>query len=540
MLADFKLSDIDPADFQSEWWRLNNLYKIVDKDSQVVTLKPNVLQEQFYRNIHHRNIILKARQIGYTTFIDTWMFDRAILNPHTNVGIIAHTDETVKSIFEEKVMFPFEHLPPDLIERLHPDTSNAKHLKLANGSSIRVARSMRGKTLQYLHVSEYGIVCYEDPKKAREIRTGALNAVSVNNFIFIESTARGDTGDFHHKCMVAKRVTEQYLNGTAPFTPMDYWFHFAPWWEHNDYQMPGYGPGDERPIQISDADTRYFDETEEKVEQSLSHAQRVWYVKKRTELEEEDEEEEFQDMKQEYPATVEEAFENTIKGAIFGEQMTEANEAGRICDLPFTRGLPVNVFWDLGKRDINAMWFHQRVGPWDYFLRYYQNNQKLMPFYVEILEDYARRFHYTYGKMYLPHDGKSVGLTSVAGSAADILKTAGFRVKVVKRPPRKNVSIDAARIAFSHCKFDKTNCKVGLTALRNYVFRYDEKTRTYDSTPKEDEFSHGADGFQTYALGYKQRDATRDEAASVRAGAADAVYTRATSPYRQQQGNHMV
>lgn len=539
MLADFKLSDIDPKDFESEWWRLNHLYKIVDKDSQVVTLKPNAIQERFYRNIHHRNIILKPRQIGFTTFIDTWAFDRAILNPHTNVGIIAHNDKAVESIFEEKVMFLFEHLPPDLQTRLHPDTSNAKHLRLANGSSIRVARSMRGKTLQYLHVSEYGITCYEDKKKAKEIRLGALNAVSVNNFIFIESTAKGDTGDFHHKCMVAKRATEQFLAGTAPFTPMDYWFHFFGWFEHPDYQMPGYEPDSDMPIQVADADTRYFDGTEEKVAQPISHAQRVWYVKKRTELEEGDDEDEFQDMKQEYPATVEEAFENTIKGAIFGEQMMEASEAGRLCDLPFERGLPVNVFWDLGKRDINAMWFHQRVGPWDYFIRYYQNNQKLMPFYVEILEQFARRFHYTYGKMYLPHDGKSVGLTSVAGSAADILKAAGFKVKVVKRPPRKNVSIDAARIAFSHCKFHKDECKTGLTALRNYVFRYDEKTRTYDSTPKEDEFSHGADAFQTYAFGYKQRDSTRDEAASVRAGAADVVYTRANTQHRQHS-SHMV
>ena len=499
-------------DVANEWWRLNHLYKIVDKEGQVVTFKLNIPQQRFYKTLHHRNIILKARQLGYTTFLQLFMLDRALFNPHTHVGVIAHNDKSVEAIFDKKIMFAFDRLPDDLRERLKPDTSNAKHLKLSNGSDMRVARSLRGDTLQYLHVSEYGITCYEDPIKAKEIRTGALNTVSQNNFVFIESTAKGEKGDFHNKCMVSQRVTEQYQNGTAPFTPMDYWFHFSPWFEYPDYKLEGY----DDQIEIAEADTEYFNTKERELDITLSKAQRIWYIKKRQELEEDEDEEDFQDMKQEYPATPEEAFERIVKGAIFGKQMKSANEIGHITDLPVMRGLPVNVFWDLGRSDINAMWFHQRVGSWDHFIRYYENNQEDLTFYIELLEEYARKFHYVYGHMYLPHDGKSKGLTSVAGSAADILATAGFKVRVVRRPPRKNVSIEASRQAFSHCKFHKTQCKDGLTSLRNYVFEYNEKMRTYSSTPKDNDASHGADAFQTYGYGYTSKESAKDEARSVR------------------------
>lgn len=48
-----------------EAWRLNNLYKIKDKDGKQVTFRLNPQQWKFYREMHTRNILLKARQLGF-------------------------------------------------------------------------------------------------------------------------------------------------------------------------------------------------------------------------------------------------------------------------------------------------------------------------------------------------------------------------------------------------------------------------------------------------------------------------------------------
>ena len=83
-------------------------------------------------------------------------------------------------------------------------SATASELMLANNSSIRVATSMRGGTLQYLHISEYGKLCAKFPEKAREVRTGALNTLQAGNVAFIESTAEGQEGHFFEICQQAQ------------------------------------------------------------------------------------------------------------------------------------------------------------------------------------------------------------------------------------------------------------------------------------------------------------------------------------------------
>ena len=64
-------------------------------------------------------------------------------------------------------------------------------------------------------------------------------------------------------------------------------------------------------------------------------------------------------MWQEYPSTPEEAFQVSMEGCWYAEQMATMRKQGRIM-----RGIPVlaepiNTFWDLGKGDMTAIWFHQ-------------------------------------------------------------------------------------------------------------------------------------------------------------------------------------
>ena len=49
-------------------WRLRHLYTIKDRNQNKIQFKPNRAQQHFNANKHTRNIILKSRRLGFTTF----------------------------------------------------------------------------------------------------------------------------------------------------------------------------------------------------------------------------------------------------------------------------------------------------------------------------------------------------------------------------------------------------------------------------------------------------------------------------------------
>lgn len=64
--AELKVALEDPM------WRLSHLYKIIVKsedgdEGKVMTFKPNWAQGEVLSELHYRNLILKARQLGFTT-----------------------------------------------------------------------------------------------------------------------------------------------------------------------------------------------------------------------------------------------------------------------------------------------------------------------------------------------------------------------------------------------------------------------------------------------------------------------------------------
>ncbi|EOW9225205.1 terminase, partial [Vibrio cholerae] len=72
-----------------KWWRLNNLYKIENEDGELVTFKLRPAQALLFKLMGHRNIILKARQLGFSTAIDIYLLDEALFNNRLKCGIVA-------------------------------------------------------------------------------------------------------------------------------------------------------------------------------------------------------------------------------------------------------------------------------------------------------------------------------------------------------------------------------------------------------------------------------------------------------------------
>jgi hypothetical protein len=97
--------------FTHPLWRLNNLYFITDREGRHVKFTMNSAQRTLYDGMHSRNVILKARQRGFTTFIQLFMLDACVFNSDIRAGTIAHTLPDAQVIFRDKVKFPMTTCP---------------------------------------------------------------------------------------------------------------------------------------------------------------------------------------------------------------------------------------------------------------------------------------------------------------------------------------------------------------------------------------------------------------------------------------------
>lgn len=278
------------------WWRLNNLYKIVNEDGELVTFRMRPAQRELFKNMHYRNIILKARQLGFSTGIDIYLLDQALFNKNLSCGIIAQDLPAAGEIFSTKISIPFDNLPVWLRATFQINTrregANGGHIEFAHGSKIRVSTSFRSGTVQRLHISEHGKICAKYPAKAKEVRTGTLNAIKDGCIVFIESTAEGVGGDFH--TMSTRAMDLGQLN--LPLTSQDYKFHFFAWWQDPKYQTSVPTGG----LRLSKYHQEYFAAVEQTMGITLLDEQKQWYIRKEIEQQEE--------MKQEFPSTPSEAF----------------------------------------------------------------------------------------------------------------------------------------------------------------------------------------------------------------------------------------
>ena len=175
-------------------WRMSNLYKIIAKDERddsdeglVIQFIPNRAQLRLLRRMHSRNIVLKARQLGYSTLAALLWLDTALFSKDPiRCGIIAHEREAAESIFRDKVVFAYDNLPEALRAAMPLASKNKTEIVFGhNGASIRVATSMRSGTIHRLHVSELGKIARKYPEKAREVISGSIPTVPSSGIIII-------------------------------------------------------------------------------------------------------------------------------------------------------------------------------------------------------------------------------------------------------------------------------------------------------------------------------------------------------------------
>lgn len=479
-------------------WRLNNLYWIMVKGDQekgetdlVLPFQLNAAQAKFAGRLWYRNLILKARQLGFTTLIAILWLDQALFNDNQRCGIVAHDRESAENIFRDKVRFAYDHLPEVLRERMPLKRATAHELLFGhNNSAIRVATSMRSGTIHRLLVSEFGKICAKYPDKAKEVVTGSIPAVPTNGIVVIESTSEGRAGDFYD---MTKRAEAQAEQG-KPLTMRDYRFHFFPWWDEPRYRLSPLG------VTITDADRAYFAEVESKTSTKLDLHQRAWYVATRdTDFAGKPER-----MWQEYPSFPEEAFQVSREGVYYARELQKARIEGRITRVPHRPEIPINTFWDLGKNDFTSIWFHQNAAFQNCFIRSYQNSGEYPAHYALKLLEFQQQHGYVYGTHYLPHDADQRPLGSQGKSVKEQLEELlpGHRFEVVPRIPRRLDGINMLRAAFASCFFDEEGCKEGLLSLGEYRKHWNKGIGAFTDEHVHDEHSNYADAIRQFAQGY--------------------------------------
>ena len=224
--------------------------KIKTKSGTVVPFRLNDAQRKLYAVAKRqqdagkpvRLIILKARQLGFSTLTEGLIFHACATRRNVNALIVAHREDATANLFRMSKLF-YDELPAPVKPMLR--ASNAQELVFENPSKLRSEREARpglrsrircataggrgigrSDTLQCVHLSEYAFWPDGADGKASTL-AGILQAVPSlpGTMVVIESTANGFE-DFKERWDAA-------VAGENDFEPV-----FFAWFENPDYAMP--------------------------------------------------------------------------------------------------------------------------------------------------------------------------------------------------------------------------------------------------------------------------------------------------------------
>jgi hypothetical protein len=199
--------------------------RIRDKIGRLIRLEPNATQRDYERRKQRKNIVLKARQLGMTT----WIASRFFLHTITNSGVltvqVAHDQQAAEEIFRIVHRF-WANLPESLrTGALKPSRANVRQLVFPLlDSEYRVETAAdpdagRGLTIQNLHCSEVA----RWPRDAAGTLASLRAAVAPQGQIVLESTPQGAHGCFYEEWRDAEETGYQR--------------HFFPWWLEEGYRQ---------------------------------------------------------------------------------------------------------------------------------------------------------------------------------------------------------------------------------------------------------------------------------------------------------------
>lgn len=463
-------------DILNNHWRLSNLYRIIDKQSNSIPFSLNPIQSDVLNNLHTRNLILKARQVGMSTFSVLYLVDQVLFTRNLTAGIVSYSLEHAQHIFKKIIGHALDTFPESLRPYLGITQRSAREITFDNGSSIRVDTTLRGGSYPLVLVSEFGKTCARNPQKAEEVITGTLQAVPANGTVIIESTGEGNEGFF------ADMVTQAAQRGNDNLTQLDYKLFFYPWMQDTSYQI-------QENVLYDVTLTDYFNAIESETGQIITQWQRNWYAVQHKFLHDK--------IKQEFPSTIAEAFLSSSDAFYFASGIQKAYQESRCLYTPIFDALqPVYIAMDIGLNDLTVIIFFQVVHGEIRVIDYYEDSNKDVDFYAKFLLQDKK---YLYHTIFLPHDSQKRDPLDIDNSYERDFRRlfSGTSTKfVVLKRMDKQLQISHARVKLDRCVFNVTKVKKLLDKLGKYRKRWNESLGLYTEEPLHNDASHYADAYQ--------------------------------------------
>ena len=216
-------------------------------------------------------------------------------------------------------------------------------------------------------------------------------------------------------------------------------------------------------------------------------------------------------------------FDTRFFGGVYSKQLIRAEESGRIVESAFCETAPVNTAWDLGYDDATAIVFWQRVGDEIRIVDYHEDSGQDIPSYAKVLREKAaigstlpdgRAVRWRYDKHIVPHDAKHKLLAAGGKSIVEQFYRLGIKMYAMPVYAQQQ-QIEATRAMLETCWFTKATTDRLRECLRSYQFKYNEDLGRFESTPKHDQFSHGADALETLSQ-FRVREVKDEKKAEVR------------------------
>lgn len=294
-------------------WRMNHLYWINTKDGAKRVFKMNRAQKHFFDNYlniadptkkYYRHIVLKSRQLGFTTFFALFILDEILFSTNKDAMFIAHKLKNAQEIFDSKVYFAIRNMAPDIKDALFKINRNSMkkvQITIEEGpnagstSNIQVDVSGRSSALHFVHLSEFAKMCVIAPESAKEVITGTFPAVPFDGMVFIESTAEGMSGAFYD-------IFNSGWRRRAKITPMMSRVEFLPHfynWTWDDEEMKKIT----EIIPTSEMEECEIPWKEYQEEHGLTDKEITYYYMKYLQ-----QQRDIHKLRQEFPTTAEEAF----------------------------------------------------------------------------------------------------------------------------------------------------------------------------------------------------------------------------------------
>lgn len=485
-------------------WRLNTLYHIKTEDTgQVVPFDPYPEQQDVFnaviRDGFQRLIIPKARRRGMSTGIDVLMADSALTNAGFEAGIVDRNQKEAGKKLDNIIKTAIDKLPAFLADDIKRIKNNDDQLSFSvdgdTTSHIYAGTGYRGGNCNFLHVSEWGWIQCEDPKRSEEIQTGAIQAARKGNIV-VETTwkggKRGHLWDYTNLALITPDEDKHARSWRIMFFP----------W-HTD---PSYALHDTRSA-IRPEVEEYFRELADQQKIHCTDAQKRWYQEEAWPLN--------NNRFGEYPSTLDECFKSPMEGVIYEMEMARALAERRITAIPVEKGLPVLASFDLGRDDAMPVTFIQPVGKEIRIIGYYVNHRESIRHYGEYIKGWMARKQVTDIHILLPHDGNrkslETGLTLV-----EAFREMGF-INVQHVPKISSVwaGINYVRDTFPYMWFDHTelskpiirgkkNFPSLIECLNNYHQAEDKNGMMRSMEPVHDDYSHGCDSLRTFAEAWQR------------------------------------